>query len=441
MAFIPGTKKQLTVSTDDGRINKHISNIQDINGRRLSFYDREVPSGLISGGEVTNPSGLDITIQAGNGEVNGNPYSWGLTNLTVTPELFQLVCYDPVAGSVIVSVNDQELFARSIHLAWIYAGLTVIARVLPIQEDGKYIFVKKQIPDGGGGWEWDDKEDLLMGGEQPNALYDTSNDRIYLSYRKNSILFQRIIEVGNEADAWTYKVDYTVSVNTIYLQTDPSSGAFTFYSGCIETDRSLSNQQEQLYAPRTPEEPSVSYSGSKQAFPRSNTSNFFTYIIGNGNDGFFANPGQDVKYVMVVPSVNLTKPGEVDFIEIYTVVAGSHVLQESIPISESYTVKDLSSYSGALYIGWRGTLSGSSYTLPEEQRQHIFIDQSDYIYQSSPTQLNASGSRLGLTIYSGSSEINKTISDVLEQKYTSPPIDYAQGTYYSGAVSIKRVLS
>ncbi len=344
---------KLTFETDDDRRIVFSTAVEDQDERKIVFYQKDVISGRLSNGRVQDAGGLNVSVAAGNGIVNSIPVSWGFTNIAVQPNQFQLV-YVTTGGVVSITDNfDMTLTASVILLAYVFAGATGITRLLEIEKDGKYIYVRRQQPDGFGGYIWDNYEDILNSGTEPHAVFNILDNRIYLTYKKDSAVYQRIIEVGNEANAWEYLLDYNIqSGPQIVLGSDPLTQ--------IEADSSSSDMKSSTADPFT----------------------FSTLILGFKTE--FQNPGYDFthKYLFMpnVKSIEILDGTELE-IENYNIYTGSDILQNLVDSFDyqlnKHTWKNIDSLDGVFYLGWSGYLKifgrKIPYTLPIDSRLKITI--------------------------------------------------------------------
>lgn len=335
--LIPPSEK-LTFEDRYERPNRNSSVVVDSNGRKIVFYHKNLISGKNIGGLVTNPSGFNLDIESGSGliGISGN-VTWVTTNIIAAPSLFQLVYVRlPISGSVgtieISSDINMTLTKDVIFLAFIFAGSVGITRIINIETNGNYIYVRRQKPDGFGGWLWDDYEDILNSGEQPNAMIH--NGIIYLSYIKNTISYLRTIEIGNELEAWSFKPDYKEQ-STVFIPDDffhelslESSGLsiisdMHFLGGVFNFDHKLYGFNNRLVPPL------------------------------NSKLHVFLSP---VHMIVNSPITYL----DIHFFEIYD--TDNETLLLSIPYNNVGTWLDLTSLIPTLegrivYLGWRGTLS------------------------------------------------------------------------------------
>ena len=361
---------KLTSETDDNRRAISSSVIEDINGRNIAFYQKNSLSGRLSNGRVTNPSSLNISVAAGNGIINSTPVVWSSTPLVAQANKFQLVYVNSSGVVNITDIFDMTLMASSILLAYVFAGLTEVTRILEIEKDGKYILVRRQKPDGFGGWIWDNIEEILHSGEFPSSFYDTSLNRIFLTYKKDGAIYQRIIEVGNETNAWDYLLDYTIQAGPqIVLNNNPIAEQFLDASG---SDSSLE---------------------TTDPFP------FSWKILGFQTE--FLNPGYDytnkymfMPYVVVNPDAQQAIVAEPINYQLY--LSDNETLNETLDYnSNKLTWKNINLYNGIFYLGWTGFIYVDGrkipFTLSKRSRQEIYIESTrDEIVNNSPTQIGSS---------------------------------------------------
>jgi hypothetical protein len=190
-----------------------------------------------------------------------------------------------------------------IVLAYVSTGVSAISYVEEVEKAGDYIYVRKQI-DVGGQWEWDDTETVLNTGESPRAFYSAADDKIYLSYRKDSIAYLRVFDFTNPF-TWDYLPNYVVSaLNQINMNRDPENKASTYVGSAYGGGLSLLNAQ--IYGM---------------------TSTGFGYIDnGSGYQPYIFLPMVTSSYgylgYMLFPY----------YVEIFEKVGEAYILQESVPV-------------------------------------------------------------------------------------------------------------
>ena len=210
---------QLTKDTDDGRQNVYSTIVVTSDGRQLVLYEKIFGSGRETGGRVTKTPPFTVNVASGTGTINGTPVTWGADTLAATPETFQTV-YVTDAG--VLSIEDALTMTQKqdvIVLAYINTGLTDIVYIEETEVTGKYIYARKQEWNGSA-WYWDDYEYLLSTGEQPHAYYDQSADKIYLMYRKDSIVYTRLFDL-DDPTSFRYLPNYRIDSGTITMNRDP----------------------------------------------------------------------------------------------------------------------------------------------------------------------------------------------------------------------------
>lgn len=208
---------RLTSETDQNRNHRYGSLIKDNNNRLIVFYDKYFYSGRDSGGFVSSPSGLTITVGSGIGNINSTPVSWSTQNIQVEPNIVQLayVTSDNVVG--VTSQYTNTFKKNVVSLSWIYPGSNSISKIHNLPTSGNYIYAKRQRPDPiGSGFYWDDYEDLLNTGTKPHAIYNKDLNRIFLTYQKNGNFECRVIDVGQDNLSWNFILDYDVNNNNQY---------------------------------------------------------------------------------------------------------------------------------------------------------------------------------------------------------------------------------
>jgi hypothetical protein len=121
--------------------------------------------------------------------------------------------------------------STSVVLAYVFVGGSAITSLEEVEINGKYIYVRKQELSGGN-WVWGNNEYVLMTGEEPKASYDVAADKIYLSYKKDSISYIRMFDLSTEL-TWQYIPNINIQTGpTINLNNNPqNSVVFSTSSG------------------------------------------------------------------------------------------------------------------------------------------------------------------------------------------------------------------
>jgi hypothetical protein len=199
--FTHSSPDKHTNDTSVGRSNNYPSIIRDNDGRYIMFYEKRLQTGRLSIDTVTftSPS-LDCTVPAGNGEINSISVSWLSTVLTLSPNSYTLIYVD--SSGVVGQTDDFPIsFVKDvIILAFAYVGDTSIVRILNTERDGYYVFHRKQTYLGGA-YEWDDYEFRLNVGIKPEAVYDSANNKVYLSFQKDGASMVRMFDL-TDANTW-----------------------------------------------------------------------------------------------------------------------------------------------------------------------------------------------------------------------------------------------
>jgi hypothetical protein len=213
-----GSSKQ-TVDVQTSRLNSYPSIIKDSSGRLIIFYEKDWKSGRLSQDLVSVTTGLQISVPAGNGEIDGTPVSWSLATLTVLASSYSLIYVD--IDGVVRQTTDivNSIVASSIILAYVGSGVTEVVYVDNIEKTGTYIFTKRQVLSGSN-WVWDDYEYRLNVGKNPTASYDSMLNRVYLSFSKDSCSYVRVFDLTNPL-TWEYLAHFNDVGGTIYPSNDP----------------------------------------------------------------------------------------------------------------------------------------------------------------------------------------------------------------------------
>lgn len=218
-----------TFDTDDGRPNNYPVSAVDVSGRMVIFYEKILLSGRLSDSRVTYAS-FTVHVEAGNGSLNSTPVSWIATDLTMPANSSQIVYVDSggtvsFTSSLVFGRYDMSLMATSIILAFVSIGNIEINQLEEVEKTGKYIYARSQIFSGGS-WIWDNNEYILNTGEQPKAYYDIAANYIYLSYKKDSISYVRVI---NFANPLTLRYNSNISIQSGSIITLNNNPQNTFY--------------------------------------------------------------------------------------------------------------------------------------------------------------------------------------------------------------------
>jgi len=221
---------KLTFDTDSGRTNSSPSLVV-AGGRRVIFYEKFFTSGLTAyspvGSHISTTPPLTINVPAGNGTLNGSPVSWSSNSSVLPIDSFVIVYVD--AGGIIHydTLWTMGTIAISIVLAYVNVGHTAIVSVEEVEKTGKYIYVRKQELSGGN-WVWAGEENIVNTGEQPKAFYDLSLNKIFLSYKKDSVVYVRVFDLSTEL-TWRYLPNIQISSGTINMNHNPEI-ALSFFT-------------------------------------------------------------------------------------------------------------------------------------------------------------------------------------------------------------------
>lgn len=201
MAILPlfthGSSVKHTDNTSIDQSNDYPTIVRDNNGRYIMFYEKRLKTGRTSTDVITftSPS-FDCNVPAGTGEINGIPVSWSSDVLTLPSDSYVLV-YVTSSGVVGYSDDFPISFTKDvIILAFAYVGASSIVRIINTERDGFYIFHRKQVLSGSD-YVWEDYEYKLNVGIKPEAIYDSTNDKVYLSFQKDGASMVRMFDLTN----------------------------------------------------------------------------------------------------------------------------------------------------------------------------------------------------------------------------------------------------
>lgn len=234
------TTQPITRDLDDSRINDNPCVVASPLGQLFIFYSKTWYTGKQSYSRIKYTPPFSISVEAGNGVINGVEVSWNAATLTASPEEYQLVYVTPDSEVHIRSNITMTEMRTIIPLAYVKSGLLSIAQLEELEWTGRYIFLRKQVYIGSE-WVWDDYEYRLNTGEQPRAFYDAVNDKIYLSYKKDSIAYNRMLDPIDDT-TWEYLTSISIVINDIFLNRDPqnstvlSIGAGNKIAGNLSSD-------------------------------------------------------------------------------------------------------------------------------------------------------------------------------------------------------------
>jgi len=372
MPFTPSIPQKLTVDLDDGRINSHPSLIKDKNGRLIVFYSKTLPSGRISTSRVTfTPSSFDIHVEAGNGEITDTPIIWSATDLIATPETYSIVYVD-ISGTVKISSDIQKnIYQDAIILAFLNVGLTSIVNLEEVERVGTYLFTQRQVWNSESEeWEWDNYEYRINNGQEPFALYDSSSDKIYLSYKRDGESFNRLFNLTDPL-TWSYLHHYTITAGVIY----PDFVQSRTYSQSVGAGPSGSFKSDiELFNMESP--PHIGY--------KYIAGSYIPYV----NIPWLAS-GAYTPYLSGNPEL-----------EVYTFDGENYNLEGTFPMdigSRAYPEwQEWGLPTGTVYLGVHVTFDknsiyqGGDYRTPPEKYEELYISESrDYTYDTSDPQINS----------------------------------------------------
>jgi hypothetical protein len=284
MSITP-TNTKLTFDTDEGRINSYPS-VVNANGQRIVFYEKFFTSGRTTGGRVTaSLPTFTVTVNSGTGTLNGTNVSWSNTDITASPDKFEIV-YVTLAGSIGISDDfSMTLMKDRIILAYIQSGASSIVRVIEIEKDGRYIYNRRQIQSGSN-WIWDDNEYPLCTGETPVAVYN--NGKIYLTYNKDDISYIRIFN-PSDALTWSFLRPIDILSDQITLNNDPnaqSEYSFGCGKGCFTQTMNL-----QLFSMVGIAMTFIRSYSNPRVFKPVISSDYMNYVVGDFTIEFYTKSG------------------------------------------------------------------------------------------------------------------------------------------------------
>lgn len=367
-----------TFDTDNGRPNNYPVVVVDASGRAVIFYEKVLTSGRLSNTRVTYTLPFTVHVEAGNGSLNSTPVSWSAIDLTMPADSFQIVYVDSggtvsFTSSLIFGRYDMSLMATSIILAFVSIGNTGITQLEEVEKTGKYIYVRSQVFSGGS-WVWDNNEYILNTGEQPKAYYDVATNKIYLSYKKDSISYVRMIDFTNST---TLKYLSNISIQTgptITLNNNPQN---TFYPGAA------SGYEASIGAMITPKLYFLSYTALKfiPVLSVQQPHIFMPFVTSSGG---------------YLPYLRLPY-----YVDIFSLSGSTYTLEESVPVYDN-TSTDVIKDIPLRWHQWTGSL-GQKY-LGVRAYNTLFVDPylsdpSDYV-QIFVSAAYEGHQTVGITIYS-----------------------------------------
>lgn len=346
---------KLTFDTDDDRANYNPTFVIDKNGRKIIFYEKRFKSGRLSDSRVKKTASFSLSVDAGNGEINGTSVAWASDTLTATPNTFELVYVD-TAGNIGITDSFPMSFVQSvIVLAYINSGSSEIVTVAEVEKTGKYIYNRRQVLSGGS-YVWDDNEYIVNIGEKPRAFFDAANDKIYLTYHKDNSSYIRIFDV-NDPTTWSFLPNIVIISGQI-SKIDQPSDKIIFQTAAGIKSRLVKTAE--FKETRDFEQDSFSFqTASGQRVRQKITSN--TFSLGSTGLGFIEVGGSFEPHIWL-PYVLGTRDeflfyivGDVTY-KIFSEVGGIYTLEDSVTISG--TARDASERwhqwagaPGAYYIG------------------------------------------------------------------------------------------
>lgn len=318
--------QKLTQDQDDGRNNFNTSIVKAPDGKLIAFYEKGLVSGRESNSRVQVDQNFDINVEAGSGTILYTPVTWGATTVTLPASSFSLIYVD-VSGQVLVTQNPSSISTTtvSILLAYVRTGSSEVTVLEEIEKTGKYIYVQYQVLSGTE-WVWDQKEYILNVGEQPRAFYDRTQDKLLLSYVRDSIGYMRLFDLTDEL-TFEYLTNYTIENDVINLKTDPSHSIQSMFAALSDSETNLVS---------TTVEYEFAYYMLGYAISIDETGTFHHYV-----------------HMPWMEALNYTSLSISDiYLEIYTKSGTDYVLEQEIPIPLD---KNNEIRSREHWVDWTGT--------------------------------------------------------------------------------------
>jgi hypothetical protein len=307
-----------------------------------------------------------------------------------------------------------------------------------VEKTGNYIYARRQKPDGSGGWSWDGYEDLLNSGEQPYATIN--GNRIYITYTKDSAVYQRIIEVGNENNAWDFLLDYQINTNIISPSEIPFKVEQQLISSGSPNIQSTPITFEQIYERPIDSKSNLEYSSNDAVLADA----FISTTPDRTGLGWYRSDASSVdKFLLFLPYVyfkEFTRFSD----GYYEVYSNNQVFQFDISYSNVNTYYELSATSGPFYLGFRCNLVHSNlkrvpFVLPPKQRLYLLRDTTIFdLYETNSSNKYGTVHLLGKINSSGSICVQST-PITFEQVYSNNVDEIAAGIQSSGSIAIQSV--
>lgn len=230
--FQPFSPVKQTQDVDSSRSNLIPALVQDSTGRIAVFYEKDIDSGLQSGGVLSDGGGYLLNVSDGTGSFDSTLVTWDATSFTlpggsnyylVTVDTDSTVHYTAESSPAGETIKGfpMALSAQSILLGNVSTTGSEIDRIYSF-ESGKYIYCRRHTD----ATAWTDYEYRLNVGESPSAIYDSSAAKFYLSYLRDGNNWVRVFDASTASLSFQEERALEESGGLLYLQPylDDSTG-------------------------------------------------------------------------------------------------------------------------------------------------------------------------------------------------------------------------
>jgi len=242
-----------------GQYSNNSIMLRDKYKKAYVFYQRHNILDVTGCGVSVN--NWDITIDAGEIEINGNNHTVPLTTFTINPSTYSIIYFD-INGVLVKEESSDPIGGYNCDIAndncimlFINAGETDIVTIEQMEPYSDYICCQHQELKPGvdpskpefeyGDYKWTNIEYRLNVGENPSVLYVSGEDSMYITYIRDMVSYVRKINLLDN-NSLEYIFNTYTNADVRYLDNNLEDGYISKYTMGIN-DTSLATITDTQY--------------------------------------------------------------------------------------------------------------------------------------------------------------------------------------------------